>query len=378
VGPEPDRGGGAAPDPPPPSSQRAPSSRRAGPRSRRASAPPRSSWLGPSRFAKVVFGLIVLYAIGLVGVLAILLFVVDRHWVGTLVGFGPRWVFATPLPVLGLLALASRRFVLLLPLAATAFVAVVPVLDFSFGLGGDDRGTPVRIVTQNLGAVMKLEDPRFVGLLRDTRADVVVVQECWRDERPTKSPDPAYHFAMDYTMCVLSKFPITKVTGRPREDVWERGGAGEIGVFEIEGPAGPFWILSIQLETAREGFEAFLVHKLGGVPKMYENVELRRWESELARAWGKDHAKSPLIVTGDFNMPVESAIYKQYWNAYKNAWSRCGTGFGYTKRTRKIGARIDHVLYDDAWGCADAALAPAIGSDHRGVVVDLRLLPRGS
>lgn len=338
---------------------------------RRRAAPRRPSWL-----ARALTVLVAMYAAGLVAVLAILLAAVDRHWVGTLIGFGPRWVFALPLPVLALAALALRR-ALLIPLAACALLVAFPILDLSVGLGGDDRGQPLRIVTQNLGATMKLEDPRFVRFLDETRADVVVLQECWRDEAPTASPHPDYHFAMDHTLCVLSRFPIAKISGRPRDDVWDRGGAGEIAVAELTTPHGPVWLLALQLETAREGFEAFLVDKLGGVPKMNENVELRRWESQLATAWAAEHARSPMIVAGDLNMPVESAIYKEHWSRYQNAWTRCGSGFGYTKRTRRIGARIDHVLFDDRWGCADAALAPDLGSDHRGVVVDLRLLPGG-
>ncbi len=316
------------------------------------------------------------YAIGVLGVLALILLAVDRHWLATLIAFGPRWVFALPLPPLVLVALLFRR-VLLVPLAVCALLVLVPILDFSLGLGGSDRGEPIRVVTQNLGAAMKLDDPRFKRLLDETKPDIVFIEECWRDEQPTASPDPAYHLAMDYTLCVLSKYPVTKVSGRPRKDVWDRGGAGEIGVFELATPHGPVWALVMQLETAREGFEAILEHKLGGVPKVYENIEIRRWESEIATQWAAEQARAPLIIAGDFNMPVESTIYKQYWGRYSNAWSRCGTGFGYTKRTRKIGARIDHVIYDERWGCSDAALAPDIGSDHRGLIVDMRLLPAG-
>lgn len=341
------------------------------PPSSRRRARPRVSWL-----ARGVTLLVALYAAGVLVVLAILLTAVDRHWIGTLIGFGPRWVFALPLPVLVLAALVFRR-ILLVPLAACAFLVVVPILDLSLGLGGDDRGEPMRVVTQNLGATMKLTDPRFLRFLEEMRADVVVVQECWRDEKPETSPHPDFHLALDNTLCVLSRHPIAKVSGRPREDVWERAGAGEIGVFELTTPHGPVWVLALQLETAREGFEAFLSDKLGGVPKMEQNAELRRWESQLATEWAAQHAKSPLLVAGDFNMPVESAIYKASWSHLQNAWSRCGTGFGWTKRTKKIGARIDHLLYDERWGCADAQLAPDIGSDHRGVVVDLRLLPAG-
>lgn len=332
----------------------------------------RLSW--PARLTTLA---VAAYGAGLLAVLILLRVAVDRHWIATLIAFGPRWVFALPLPPLILAALIFRR-VLLIHLGVLALVLVVSVLDLSLGLSRDDRGEPIRVITQNLGAAMKLDDPRFRRLLDEAKPDVVFIEECWRDEEPKGSPDPAYHLAMDYTLCVLSKFPVTRVSGRPRKDVWERGGAGEIGVFELATPHGPVFAQVMHLETARDGFEAILEGKLGGVPRVYENIELRRWESQIATEWLAQNAKAPLLVAGDLNMPVESSIYKEFWGGYGNAWSRCGRGFGHTKRSRKLGARIDHVLFDDRWGCADAALAPDIGSDHRGVIVDLRLLPAGS
>lgn len=327
-------------------------------------------------FGRLVALLVYGYAAGVLLIWALLLFTVDRHWTGTLVGYGPRVIWAGPLPFVALAILLARRWALLAPFAATTLVLVFGVLDWSPGLHRSDAGTPVRVVTQNLGAIMPIGDPRFVAWLKASHADVVVVTECWRDDSPKASPDPAYHFATDYTMCVLSKFPILKVEGRPRKDVWERNGAGEIGVFELQGPTGSFWILSVQLETVREGLEAILAKKMGGIPELYEKNEERRWESELATAWARDHAKSPFLVVGDFNLPVESTIFKDHWSQYSDAWSRCGRGLGWTKRTRKTGARIDHIVFDDAWGCANAEMMPDIGSDHLGLAVDLRLLAK--
>ncbi len=317
----------------------------------------------------VVYG----YLAGVLVVWALLLFTVDRHWTGTLVGYGPRWIWAAPAPFVALVVILFRRWALLAPFAATALVLVFGVLDWSPGLHRSNEGKPLRVVTQNLGAIMPLDDPRFATWLKGTNADVVVLTECWRDNEPTGSPDPDYHFARDYTMCVFSRYPIVKVTGRPRKDVWERNGAGEIGVFEIQGPSGSFWVLSLQLETVREGLEAILAKKLGGIPELYEKNEERRWESQIAAQWAREHAGSPFLAVGDFNMPVESTIFGDYWSKYHDAWSRCGRGLGWTKRTRKTGARIDHVLFDDAWGCAGAEMLPDIGSDHLGLAVDLRL-----
>ena len=79
-----------------------------------------------------------------------------------------------------------------------------------------------------------------------------------------------------------------------------------------------------------------------------------------------------IVVAGDFNLPVESAIYRANWGDLRNAFSNCGRGFGHTKFTSLFGIRIDHVLTSDPWRCADARVLPSpYGGDHAPLVVDL-------
>jgi endonuclease/exonuclease/phosphatase (EEP) superfamily protein YafD len=91
------------------------------------------------------------------------------------------------------------------------------------------------------------------------------------------------------------------------------------------------------------------------------------------RAWvDQITAGQPAIVLGDLNMPIESAIYRRNWSSFANAFSRCGFGLGWTKRTRRFGVRIDHVLLGAGLGCETARVVPALGSDHRGLIVRVR------
>ena len=109
-----------------------------------------------------------------------------------------------------------------------------------------------------------------------------------------------------------------------------------------------------------------------GAPSVNENLRLRDHESALARAW-TERARGPLVITGDFNMPVESRIYQRHWSSFTNAFSAAGLGFGHTKETRWHGIRIDHVLVGEGWQCLDAFVAPRhLGGDHRPMVADLR------
>jgi hypothetical protein len=74
---------------------------------------------------------------------------------------------------------------------------------------------------------------------------------------------------------------------------------------------------------------------------------------------------------------VESAIYREAWGAWTNAFSHAGFGLGWSKYTRWHGVRVDHVLYPAGWECLRAWVEPGLGLDHRPVVADLvrRRLP---
>ena len=75
---------------------------------------------------------------------------------------------------------------------------------------------------------------------------------------------------------------------------------------------------------------------------------------------------------GDFNLPVESAIYRRSWGSFHNALSETGLGLVPTKHTRWHGVRIDHVLAGPGWQAIRAWVGPGLGGDHRPVIADLR------
>jgi endonuclease/exonuclease/phosphatase (EEP) superfamily protein YafD len=109
-----------------------------------------------------------------------------------------------------------------------------------------------------------------------------------------------------------------------------------------------------------------------GVPELKANIRQREFESSIGRDW-TTRATGPLVITGDFNMPIESAIYRRYWSSFTNAFSEAGLGFGDSKETSWHGIRIDHVLLGSDWQCLGAFVGPHLGGDHRPMVADLRL-----
>ena len=95
-------------------------------------------------------------------------------------------------------------------------------------------------------------------------------------------------------------------------------------------------------------------------------------ESTAAKEWIGD-PRDVDLVGGDFNLPIESAVYRRHWGDFTNAFSSVGTGLGRTKRTRLIGVRIDHLLVGSRLAARIASIGPDLGSDHRPLVCDFHV-----
>jgi endonuclease/exonuclease/phosphatase (EEP) superfamily protein YafD len=129
------------------------------------------------------------------------------------------------------------------------------------------------------------------------------------------------------------------------------------------------------LATPRDGIEALMDKKLGGISAMKAVTKSQETESFHASEWAKKYDGG--VVVGDFNLQTKNPIFQKYWSYFKDAFSKQGNGFGYTKYTRWHGVRIDHVLTDQRWKIVRAYVGDDVGSDHRPLIVDLvSLLPK--
>lgn len=171
------------------------------------------------------------------------------------------------------------------------------------------------------------------------------------------------------------------------------GGTALVSRYLILHPTRPFYVVNLHLETARKGLEQMLgsdglLPDGGGLPqtlpftqgsdRFEANALIRRRESQRASAWAaRDARTSPVVVAGDFNLPVESTIYRESWRSWMNAFEARGRGFGYTKSEGSLlRIRIDHILATRQWFRVSGAwLGPDVGSDHRPVIADLMFRP---
>jgi vancomycin resistance protein VanJ len=336
------------------------------------------------RLRFLVLSVAVLYLLVVASIWIALPIVGDRWWPGTLFLFGPRRIIALPLLVIVPAALLVQRRALL-PAALASAIVVGPILGFTLSLralaGGTDRAD-LRVASLNTGSRTTIID-RLKGFVADTRPDVLALQECMVPEPELTAAFPGWSVHVEDRMCLVSRHPLLKVESRDRSDVWRAGGSGAILRYAIALPDAPepssgeprgtrvFSFLNLHLETPREAIEALMRGLWKEEAEHDRVIALRVWESELARQW-VDEAPYPAVIAGDFNMPVDSAIYRRFWAGFENAFSRAGLGFGLTKRTHWFGVRIDHVLAGPGWTAERAWIGPDLGSDHLPIVADLR------
>ncbi|MBL8988548.1 MAG: endonuclease/exonuclease/phosphatase family protein [Gemmatimonadetes bacterium] len=332
---------------------------------------PRSRLKVGATFLTPLDGIILLTAAGL-ALVSVLLRTGDRWWGGTVLLFSGRWPWLLPLGPLAVMALFSRRFLTVGLLLVPTLIGGLGVMGGSLGLGRlSGRGDPVatvRIITFNV-AGGETAARHLAELVDDWQPDLVAIQECGPVMRSAMAAIRGYR-SYSGVVCLLSRLPVQSVEQLPRKSVAEAGGSGMVIRYRIEGPRGPFDLTNVHLDTPRQGFESLLRGETSAPLTIEEGIVLRDIESRQARQWVEE-GPGPRLVAGDFNLPSESAIYREHWGDLTEAFEAAGFGIGATRFNGWIRLRIDHVLADDSWVVRSARVLPDYGSDHRPLLADL-------
>ena len=278
--------------------------------------------------------------------------------------YGPRWVWLVP--PLVLLPLAIRRWRGLVPVSVAAGIALFPIMQLEINI----RPEPVAldrqltVVTFNYNRMPELGPLHH--LVAETRPDILALQE-WSPENP-RDPLPGWTLRCVGSVCIASRYPIGEPEGLDRSII---GGYDSMAIRAVvTTPAGPVAFASIHLETVREGLEAILDGRRDAFSEIRSNIIFRNLESRLIVDWIRK-ADLPIVVGGDFNLPSDSAIFREHWAEFSDAFEDAGVGFGYTKFTSWWGVRIDHVVYDGRWRALRAKVGPNLGGDHRPMIATL-------
>lgn len=313
--------------------------------------------------------LVALYLLALVAVAVLIDRLGDVWWPATLMMFAPRWVWGAPLAILAPIAWRKERAAFVL-LAAAVAILLFPILDLRVPLRRLARQKKdLRVMTYNIGGGA-IQWPALTRMIADNDVDMVVFQESSGGIHI-----PRMNVACWIGQCLCARSPIRRTEARDRSEFAALGGSGAIVRHEVETPHGWVGVTNVHLATPRDGLAELLRRGPKGAPALDEITRVRRLEAEAARAWALREPR-PTIVMGDFNTPVESAIWRASWSTFEDAFSVAGLGFGSTKHTRWHGVRIDHVLVTGGLEVVRAWVGPGMGGDHRPLIADLRFIPR--
>ena len=342
----------------------------------------------------------------LLGIIATWLLLISRseQWLpATMLAYGPRAVVILPLAiVLPAGALFARRSLLFGSFGA--WLAISQIMGFRFTMASAEPPTrspqsverDLRIITLN-AAADRMNRAGLDALVARHAPDIVALQECSADVAASLATLQGWHTARHHGLCTFSRWPISAPDSMPREDLVSIadlgfGGTALVVRYVVQHPTRPFQLVNLHLETARKGLQGLLgsdgllpdaarlpstLPFTRGADRVDANALIRRRESQRASAWAaRDVHTMPVIVVGDFNLPVESTIYRESWQTWLNAFESKGRGFGYTKSEGTLlRIRIDHVLAAPQWfDVTGVWLGSDVGSDHRPVIADLVLV----
>ena len=219
---------------------------------------------------------------------------------------------------------------------------------------------------------------RVAELVRGTGADLVLLQEVDRNTRRSGPADQPATLARltgysvvfgrtigfqggDYGVALLSRWPIRRdtlipltVTAPPGRTAEGREQRGVLRV-QVAAPGGALTILNTHLDAT--GDDLWRTQEIATVLR-------------VAREAGRGR----LLLGGDLNALPESAIHAQLRDAgFRDAWPGCGEGDPLTFPAAAPTRRIDYLYLTGDAQCLSARVLPSAASDHRPLLVRLRL-----
>ena len=105
-------------------------------------------------------------------------------------------------------------------------------------------------------------------------------------------------------------------------------------------------------------------------------TDVSQWSSDLGELTRYCAAGTPTIVAGDFNATGDHSVLRDATAGCSDAAAQRGQGLQATWPASMpdwFGAQIDHVFVTPPIAAEDFAVRDLIGSDHRAVVVRLRV-----
>ena len=326
------------------------------------------------RHRKILLGSAIGY--GLVILLASLMarVVGDAWWPGLVLLMSPRWLFLIPAMPLLFCSWHMKRPLIGGMIVVEVLFILGPLM--GFGLPWGRLGKPVprtptlRIMTFNRGGGSN-DTARFAQYLERHKIDVVCFQEFGPDPTlDTYFESVKWH--RNSSRSIASRYPILAELPRPDDyNLDQQRYTMNVARVQIQGPQDRvFVVASVHLPTLRPGFNRLFQGDIAGL-----RLQADWWGQEMTRLVDviTDSGRQPILLAGDFNLPVESTGLASLLDngVFQSAFEEAGLGWGYTRPAGLPWVRIDHVFASVDWTVTRCWVGPSFGSDHRSLVAEL-------
>lgn len=287
------------------------------------------------------------------------------QWLSLLVLYSPSWLyFGLFLPwLLGWRSLKRWQYLMLLPMLLVA----VKILDVGWPASRSAEDANLVLLSANLGNMADTE--QLARLMSQHRVSVAIFQEA-RLEKLVAFNTNDWQTHCDAGLCIVSKFPFD-VEQTLSRSLFQ--GYGNFAVFyRLNLPGRNLLLANVHFETPRPALESLIKLSPDNIAMQVRQQD-RELQATIIADWVHSQAEA-VVIGGDFNMPVLSPIYQQYFSSLGNALSeRTAQIVRYTKYTRWHGIRIDHQLYRGDLVPLEARVLQLSSGDHRPVLVKWRI-----
>lgn len=289
----------------------------------------------------------------------------------TVIDFAPRWLVFIPLLMWLLFAFKHKHSsfkswglaaVLTISNALLVLDVKLPSLPYS--------ATSLHVFTMgtfNAGG-SRADIPSMIMWYQQQQLDVLLLQEARESEILAQLPADLQLDCYGQ-LCVLTQHQLNEIRQLSRKPLNGYGTYAAHYELSIDGRVFP--LVNLHLNTPRYGLQMLKAPRSNYRRFLRFHADMDM-ESMIASQLVGDEQNRALIG-GDFNLTQQSQIYRRYWRGWQNSFHQAGTGLGYTRTHKWLGARIDHILLGDDLQVLSSEVHPSMGSDHNPVIVRFAL-----
>ncbi len=319
------------------------------------------------------------YARAILSVLALLRFAGTWWPIHLLPFLAPGLVLGLPALPLALAIFWTRRWDLLGLWTATLGVIAGPILGLvvpwqRLTIPPPEDAPRIRMMTWNRGP--SPIDPTALLKFID-REDLDLI--CFQEGVETEALEQALFdrgWSVHPGRLIFSRFPIVEAFPAPNSRQFGyQIGTGQVHRLVVRLEDGtPLVVASCHTVSVRKALWALRGGEFQRVEDLLQ-TQRSNFRNAVLRLF-HEIGDRPLLIGGDFNLPPQNPLLISMRERTRNAFAQAGWGFGATWPASSPWVRIDHIWASRHWQVIRSWVGPDLGSDHRPVLAEFRLVRR--